>query len=132
LREFRTSEGDKFETGADLSAAVFEVGDFVNVQGIMKGRGFAGAVKRHGFRGAPASHGHDHPRAVGSIGQRFPQHTMKGKRMAGRMGGQNVTAKNLQIVQIDAAKHLIAVKGAVPGRNGGLVRISQSKKAAKK
>lgn len=126
LREFKTDE--ILQVGSVLDASGFAVGDFVDVQGVMKGRGFAGPVKRHGFRGAPASHGHDHPRAVGSIGQRFPQHTLKGRRMAGRMGGQNVTVKNLEVVQVDAARSLIAVKGAVPGRNGGLLKITASRK----
>lgn len=129
LKEFRTDEA--LELGAALTAAQFEVGDYVDVQGIMKGRGFAGPVKRYGFKGAPASHGHDHPRAVGSIGQRFPQHTLKGRRMAGRMGGQNVTVKNLQVIQVDAARNMIAVKGAVPGANGGLLKITPSLKALK-
>lgn len=126
-REFRTA--DDLNVGQELDVAQFAVGDKVNVQGIMKGRGFTGPVKRYGFRGAPASHGHDHPRAVGSIGQRFPQHTMKGKRMAGRMGGHNVTVKNLEVIQVDASRNLIAIKGAVPGANGGLLKITQSRKS---
>lgn len=129
LKEFRTDEA--LELGAALTASQFEVGDYVDVQGIMKGRGFTGPVKRYGFKGAPASHGHDHPRAVGSIGQRFPQHTLKGRRMAGRMGGQNVTVKNLEVIQVDAARNMIAVKGAVPGANGGLLKITPSIKASK-
>ncbi len=71
----------------------------------------------------PASHGHDKPRAVGSIGQRFPQHVRKGLRMAGRMGGVGVTVKNLQVIDIDPKRRLIAVKGAVPGHRNGLVEI---------
>ena len=128
LREFKLDEGENFETGQELTVGQFEVGDFVDVQGVMKGRGFTGPMKRYGFKGAPASHGHDHPRAVGSIGQRFPQHTLKGRRMAGRMGGHRVTVKNLEVIEVDPAKNLIAVKGAIPGMNGGLVRIVQSAK----
>jgi len=127
LKEFRTD--DNFELGQEINVSQFEVGDLVDIQGVMKGRGFTGPVKRYGFRGAPASHGHDHPRAVGSIGQRFPQHTLKGRRMAGRMGGVNVTAKNLEVVEIDPSRNLIAVKGSVPGANGGLLMITQSRRS---
>jgi large subunit ribosomal protein L3 len=91
----------------------------------MKGRGFAGPIKRYGFHGAPASHGHDHPRAVGAIGGRFPQHVRKGLHMAGRMAG-NRTVINLEVVDIDPKRHLIAIKGAIPGARGGIVKI-QSK-----
>jgi len=93
----------------------------------MKGRGFAGPIKRHGFHGAPASHGHDHPRAVGAIGGRFPQHVRKGLRMAGRMGGVR-TVTNLEVIDVDLERNLIAVKGAVPGANGGIVRIQTVEK----
>src|SRR6185503_11395782 len=75
------------------------------------------------FHGFPASHGHDHPRSVGSIGQRFPQHVRKGMRMAGHMGAQQVTVKNLQVVDIDAEKNLIAVKGAIPGHRNSVIKI---------
>ena len=132
IREFKVSGDSNLEVGQKIDVSQFNPGDFVDVQGVMKGRGFTGPVKRYDFRGAPASHGHDHPRAVGSIGGRFPQHTMKGKRMAGRMGGNNVTVKNLEVVEIDAKKNVMAVKGAIPGAIGGLLRITQSQKAAKK
>ena len=126
LKEFAVAD-ESIAQGATLNVSQFQVGDFVDVQGVMKGRGFTGAVKRYGFKGAPASHGHDHPRAVGSIGQRFPQHTLKGRRMAGRMGGRSVTVKNLQVIEIDEARNLLAVKGAIPGAPGSLVRITESK-----
>ena len=92
----------------------------------MKGRGFAGAMKRHGFHGFPASHGHDKPRSVGSIGQRYPQHVNKGHRMAGHMGTQNVTVKNLQVVDMDAEKGILMISGAIPGANGGMIRITST------
>ncbi len=122
LAEFRTTDKDTFAKGDEIKADTFAVGDLVKVTAEMKGRGFAGPIKRHGFHGAPASHGHDHPRAVGAIGGRFPQHVRKGLRMAGRMGGTR-TVKNLEVIDIDAARNLIAVKGAVPGANGGIVKI---------
>ncbi|MEK7537113.1 MAG: 50S ribosomal protein L3 [Patescibacteria group bacterium] len=107
----------------------FEVkeGDKVKVSGISKGKGFQGVVKRHGFSGFPASHGHKgHERGPGSIGQRFPQHTLKGKRMAGRMGGTKVTVRNLEVVKIDKDDRILAVKGAVPGRRGTELKIIKS------
>jgi large subunit ribosomal protein L3 len=122
LTEFRVSDAKDMEVGQDIKLDSFEVGDVVKVTAQMKGRGFTGAVKRHGFAGAPKSHGHPHPRAVGSIGRMFPQHVTKGMRMAGRMGG-TITVKNLEVIELDKTKNLIAVKGAVPGPRGGLVKI---------
>lgn len=123
LAEFRVNDSSEFARGKKIDVSGFQVGEFVDVIGTMKGRGFAGAMKRHGFKGFPASHGHDRPRSVGSIGQRFPQHVRKGMRMAGHMGTQQVTVKNLQVVDVDPAKHLIAVKGAVPGHRNAMVKI---------
>ncbi len=123
LTEFRVTDTADYEVGKKLDVSTFQVGEIVNCVGIMKGRGFAGAMKRHGFHGFPASHGHDRPRSVGSIGMRFPQHVRKGMRMAGHMGTQAVTVKNLQVVEVDSARGLISLKGAVPGTNGGVVRI---------
>lgn len=121
--EFRVSDVSSYTVGQKLDISTFEVGEIVNVVGTMKGRGFAGAIKRHGFKGFPASHGHDRPRSVGSIGQRFPQHVRKGLRMAGHMGTTQVTVKNLQIVEVDAAQGVVAIKGAVPGHRNGMVKI---------
>ena len=107
------------------SGETLKVGDSVKATGISKGKGFQGAVKRHGFHGMPASHGHHHVlRHVGSIGQRFPQHTLKGMRMAGRMGGDTVTTRGLKVISIDEEKHIISLKGAVPGRKGTLIAIA--------
>lgn len=113
-RESRAPEGD------------FQPGDIVKIAGITKGRGFQGAVKRHGFAGMPASHGHHHVlRHVGSIGQRFPQHTLKGLRMAGHMGATRMTVRGLAVVSVDKESNMIAVKGAVPGRRGTLLEITK-------
>jgi large subunit ribosomal protein L3 len=122
LSEFRIDEKDVYEKDQEIKVDTFAIGDKVKVTAEMKGRGFAGPIKRYGFHGAPASHGHDHPRAVGAIGGRFPQHVRKGLRMAGRMGGTR-TVKNLEVMDIDVERNLIAVKGAVPGANGGIVKI---------
>lgn len=116
--------GDK-KRGDSIDVSSFSVGEIVKVSGFSKAKGFQGAVKRHGFHGMPASHGHHHVlRHVGSIGQRFPQHTLKGMRMAGRMGGVRITTRGLKIMNIDKENNLLAVRGAVPGRRGTLLEIS--------
>ena len=112
------------KVGDTLSVSTFEVGDIVDISGVTKAKGFQGVVKRHGFAGAPASHGRKHDmRKPGSIGATFPEHVVKGRRMAGRMGGENFTVRGLRVVLVDAEKNLIAVRGAVPGNNGGVVGI---------
>ncbi len=123
LAEFRVADASGYSRGQKLDLSNFQVGEMVNVVGVVKGRGFAGAIKRHGFAGFPASHGHNKPRSVGSIGQRFPQHTRKGLRMAGHMGAVQSTVKNLQVVEVDAKKNLISLKGAVPGHRNAVVKI---------
>ena len=124
LKEFRIKDGG-FEPGQEIKADIFQEGDLVKVSGISKGKGFAGVVKRHGFRGAPASHGTKHNlRAPGSIGSTFPEHVLKGKKMAGRMGSDRVSVKNLKVAFIDAENNLIAVNGAVPGNKGALIEIT--------
>lgn len=125
VSEFRTDSTEEYEIGKKLSVEQFKTGDKVNVQGISKGKGFQGVVKRHGFAGSPASHGHRHAlRSPGSIGSAFPERVMKGKKMAGRMGGHNVTVENTKIALIDKEKNIVAVKGAVPGTRGTVVRIT--------
>ena len=112
------------QAGDVVDVSSFKPGDVVKVSGTAKAKGFQGAVKRHGFAGMPASHGHHHVmRHVGSIGQRFPQHTLKGTRMAGRTGGGRVTTRGLTVVSVDAEKNMLAVKGAVPGRKGTMLTI---------
>lgn len=112
------SAGDK------VTLDSFEAGDIVDIFGVTKAKGFQGVVKRHGFAGAPASHGRKHDmRKPGSIGATFPEHVVKGRRMAGRMGGEHFTVENLRILLVDVEKGLIAVRGAVPGNNGGIVGI---------
>jgi large subunit ribosomal protein L3 len=128
LIEFTIDDASKYEVGQNIDIAGFQVGELVTCVGTMKGRGFAGAIKRHGFAGFPASHGHDRPRSVGSIGQRFPQHVRKGLRMAGHMGTTQVTVKNLQVVSVDAAKGLLMLKGAVPGTRNGMIKITSTGK----
>ncbi len=122
LKEVRGS--NEMKVGDKLDASVFAIGDKIKVTGISKGKGFAGVMKRHNFHGMPHSHGHHHvARHAGSIGQRFPQHTLKGMRMAGRMGHDQVTTRGLKIVRVDVENGLLAVKGAVPGNRGQLLII---------
>jgi len=120
-REFR---GELSEDIKELDVTQFENGDVVHVIGTSKGKGYQGVVKRHHFKGGPASHGHRHVlRSGGSIGAAYPQHVMKCMRMAGRMGGDRITVKNLTIVAIDKQENILAVKGAIPGKPGSLVQI---------
>lgn len=122
-REFR-GPPDGYGAGQSLDAAVFEAGQVVNLAGRSKGRGFSGFIKRHGFHGAPASHGHPRQRVPGSIGQRFPQHTVKGRKMAGRMGGARATVRHSVVVAVDPEKQLLFVKGGVPGAPGSLIQVT--------
>ena len=115
---------DEAKIGDEINVSVFKEGDKVNISGISKGKGFQGGVKRHGFSGRNATHGMKHEaRTIGSIGQRFPQHVIKGRKMPGRMGYERVTVKNLKIARIDAENNILVVKGAVPGHRGTLLEI---------
>jgi large subunit ribosomal protein L3 len=104
----------------------FTTDDVIDVSGTSKGKGFAGAIKRWGFHGQPKSRGHDHVRAVGSIGARWPQRVPAGKKMAGRMGGETVTIKKAKIVALDSVNNLIFVKGSIPGPNSNYLRIQKN------
>ena len=126
-REFKATAvgGKDLAVGDNVDVSIFTPGDTVKVAGLTKGKGFSGAVKRHGFHGAPASHGHHHVlRHVGSIGQRFPQHTLKGSRGPGRDGALRVSVRGLKVISVDAEAGLLAVKGAVPGPNGALLEVT--------
>ena len=127
LTEFRSMEVDDEEMGKPLSVEMFKEGERVNVVGVSKGKGFAGVMKRHGFGGHPASRGnHESFRGAGSIGMAtYPGRVLKGHPMPGRMGGDQVYAKNIQVVRVDAGNNIILLKGSVPGANGGIVRILQ-------
>jgi large subunit ribosomal protein L3 len=132
LREFRVEDHSDLSEGQKLDAGVFEVGDLVDVIGVSKGKGFAGAVKRHHFSGGPRTHGQsDRLRAPGAIGAgSTPGRIIKGLRMAGRMGNDRVTVQNLEIALVDPERNLLAVKGAVPGARDGLLIIRQARKTS--
>lgn len=121
-------ELEKYPIDGSVDVTLFEVGEKVNIAGVTKSKGFQGVVKRYGFAGAPASHGRKHDmRKPGSIGATFPEHVVKGRRMAGRMGGTNMTALNLSVAYINKEEGIIAVRGAVPGVNGRIVKIMSVK-----
>ena len=137
IREFRlkdTKAGDEaaaeivlnelgLTVGDSVDVKSFELGDSVQVTGTSKGKGFAGTIKRHNFARGPKSHGSRNYREPGSIGAGFPQHVFRGQKMAGRMGGDQVTVKNLKVMVIDAEQNLLAVSGAIPGPKRGLVMV---------
>lgn len=125
IREFRVAElSEDVKIGDTIDVTKFELGDMVDATGTSKGKGFAGTVKRHNFNTSKSTHGgNGNVRKPGSIGSMYPQKVFKGKRMAGRMGHDRVTVKNLEVAYIDAASNLIGLKGAVPGPKKGLIII---------
>lgn len=123
MKEFR-GVTEELKEGDVIDVSVFKEGDIVKISGISKGKGFQGVVKRHGFKGGPRTHGQKHSeREPGSIGATWPQRVIKGMRMAGRMGNQRVTIKNLEVVKVNLATNIIAIKGALPGARGALIEI---------
>ncbi|MBI2175588.1 MAG: 50S ribosomal protein L3 [Parcubacteria group bacterium] len=124
VREFHTKEQGAWRRGEQISVSVFSEGDIVEARGEVKGRGFQGVVKRHGFHGGSRTHGQKHSeREPGSIGATAPQKVLKGKRMAGRMGGNTICVKNVRVIKVDASRNLLAISGALPGSRGTLLRI---------
>lgn len=130
LRELRLENAESFEIGQELKADVFAVGERVDVSGVSKGKGYAGAIKRHNFNRGPMTHGSKYHRAAGSMGASSdPSRTFKGKKLPGHMGAENVTVQNIEVVMVDPEKNVILVKGGVPGIRGSLVMIKDSVKA---
>lgn len=125
LKEVRDFNSEELKEGDQVKVDIFKEGDIVKVTGVSKGKGFQGVVKRHGFGGGQRTHGQsDRQRAPGSIGgSSYPSRVFKGQRMAGRMGGDRVSVRNLRIVKIFVDSNLILIKGAVPGTKTGLVEI---------
>lgn len=128
LREFGVDDISSVQVGQRVDVDMFKPGDLVDVTGVSKGKGFAGVVKRHHFAGGPKTHGQsDRHRAPGSVGATtFPGRVLKGTRMAGRMGNKRVTVRNLKVIEVDTARHLLLVKGAVPGSRKGLLLIRKA------
>jgi large subunit ribosomal protein L3 len=130
LRELRAKPEEGYTEGQKLTVEVFQLGERVDVVGTSKGRGFAGNMKRNHFMGGPRTHGQsDRSRTSGSVGSgTTPGKVHKNKRMAGHMGVERVTTQNLQVVLVDVERNLIGVKGPVPGANGGLVIVTETRK----
>lgn len=123
IKEFKSGDSE-YKVGDKIDLSIFKEGDKVDISSTSKGKGFQGAVKRWGFHGRNATHGAKHEqRKVGSIGSSWPEHVIKGRKMPGRMGRDRVTVKNLKVLKIDQENGLIAIKGAIPGNNGGLIEI---------
>ena len=129
LKEFRLVVGDKFAVGEEVRAGIFAVGDKVDVAGTSKGKGFSGVMKRHGFHGGPATHGSMSHRRPASSGGTDASRVFKGMKKPGHMGVVRRTTKGLTVVRVDEKKHLLLVRGAVPGPPGGLVEITQAASA---
>ncbi|MGQ9508616.1 MAG: 50S ribosomal protein L3 [Thermodesulfobacteriota bacterium] len=130
IRELRVKDTSEFELGQEIRVDLFKAGDYVDVTGFSKGRGFAGVMKRHGFHGAPGSHGtHEYFRHGGSVGSAtYPHHVFKGKKMPGHYGNSRVTIQNLQVFEVREDQNLILLKGGVPGARNGLLVIQEAKK----
>jgi large subunit ribosomal protein L3 len=126
LKEFRLDGPQSYEVGQRLTVELFEKGERVDVAGVTKGRGFQGVVKRHGFSAGHASHGPTAGKQPGSIGaSAYPSRVIKGKRLPGRMGGANLTVKNLKVVGVNPELNVVLVLGAVPGPTNGLVCVEK-------
>ena len=134
LREIRSDAPPAYTLGDEIKADIFQEGDIVDVVGISKGRGFAGAVKRHGFAGGPKTHGQsDRHRATGSRGAgTTPGHTFPGTKAPGQMGNKRVSVQNLKVALVDPERNLLAIRGAVPGPRSGLVMIRDAVKKISK
>ena len=127
LREFKNvNDLAGIKIGDEINVSGFQAGDKVRIISTAKGKGFQGGVKRWGFHGRPKTHGAKHEeRTLGSVGPSYPEHVIKGKKMPGRTGGKQDTIRNIKIVDVDTAKNILAVKGAVPGRKGILLEIQK-------
>jgi large subunit ribosomal protein L3 len=131
LMEFRVDDASAYAVGSSVTVDIFEKGTHVDVQGVTKGRGFTGVVKRYGFVAGHASHGPTHGKQPGSIGaSAYPSRVVKGKRLPGRMGGVNLTIKNLEVIAIDPEQNVLMVRGAVPGPPNGLVVVKKQRGAS--
>ena len=127
VREIRTESIDEYEVGQEISVAIFEVGEKVDVTGTSKGKGFQGAIKRHGQARGPMSHGSHFHRKSGAMAMAAtPSRVFKGKKLPGQMGGEQVTIQNLEIVNLDPEKNLLLIKGNVPGAKKSYVKITSA------
>jgi len=129
LKELRLDDCDQFDVGAEIKADMFAAGDYVDVVGTSKGKGFQGAIKRHNMHRGPMTHGSKYHRGHGSMGPgTTPGRVRKGKKLPGHMGAKQTTIQNIEVVRTDAEKNLILVRGAIPGIKGALVTIKSTVK----
>ncbi|QWB99884.1 50S ribosomal protein L3 [Mycoplasmatota bacterium] len=126
IKEMRLSGMKEYEPGQEVKIDIFTAGDYVDVTGTSKGKGYAGVIKRHNQHRGPMTHGSKYHRGVGSMGVISPNHIRKGKNMPGRMGHETVTIQNLQVVRVDAERNIVLIKGNVPGPNKSLVVIKNA------
>ncbi|KLV24129.1 50S ribosomal protein L3 [Niallia circulans] len=129
VREFRDVSVEEYEVGQEVNVSIFAEGDIVDVTGISKGKGFQGSIKRHGQSRGPMAHGSRYHRRPGSMGPVAPNRVFKGKALPGRMGGEQITVQNLEIVKVDAERNLLLIKGNVPGARKALLKIKTAVKA---
>ena len=129
IRELRFDPSEAYDVGQQIKADIFEAGEYVDVSGISKGKGFAGSIKRHNQSRGPMTHGSRYHRGPGSLGSVDGARVFKGRKLPGRMGGEKVTVQKLEVVRVDGDKNLLLVKGAVPGQRGGLLMVKNSVKA---
>jgi len=128
IREFRIDEiPEELNVGSKISADVFSIGDIVHVTGLTKGKGWAGTIRRHNFHRGRKTHGGRSYRRPGSIGSMYPQHIFKGTRMAGQLGHEQVTVRNLKVALVDTQQNVIGVTGAVPGPRKGIIIVKEAK-----
>ncbi|AYA74110.1 50S ribosomal protein L3 [Robertmurraya sp. GLU-23] len=129
VRELRDVNVDEYEVGQEVKVTIFAEGEIVDVTGISKGKGFQGVIKRHGQSRGPMAHGSRYHRRPGSMGPVAPNRVFKGKLLPGRMGGEQITVQNLEIVRVDAERNLLLIKGNVPGARKALVKVKSAVKA---
>ena len=132
VREIRLAAGENYDLGQEIKADVFNEGEYVDVTGTSKGKGFAGVIKRWNFNRAPMSHGSMYHRRTGSLGATDPARVFKGRKLPGRLGGVQTTIQGLEIIRVDSNRNVLLIKGAIPGPNGAFVIVKHTVKNAKK
>jgi len=129
IREFRNLDVATYELGQEVKVDVFAEGDFVDVTGTSKGKGFQGAIKRHGFSRGPMAHGSHYHRGPGSMGSIQANRVLKGKKLPGHMGAKTVTVQNLEVVKVDVERNVLMIKGNIPGSKKALIKVRSAVKA---
>ena len=129
VREFRVEDPGPYKIGQEIKVDVFSSGEWVDVSGVSKGKGFAGGIKRHGMHRGPMKHGSKYHRRPGSLGAKGPARVFPGRKMPGRLGGENVTVQKLLVVRVDPERNLLLIRGAIPGPKKSLITIKSSVKS---